>query len=82
MWKLVPSTGEVKIENNPELEMAIEKVRQMNRLYYDFYNNGCCNVVGIERVQCYECGGTEMRKIVMMMMMKCGIVLIVMESVI
>ena len=58
MWKLVPSLGEVKIENNPELEMAIERVRQMNRLYYDFYNNGCCNVVEIERVECFDCGGT------------------------
>tara|TARA_R100000697_G_scaffold60043_2_gene73045 strand:+ start:1014 stop:1679 length:666 start_codon:yes stop_codon:yes gene_type:complete len=45
MYKLVPSSGEVIIKDDKELEKAIENVRQINRLYYDFYNNGCCNVV-------------------------------------
>lgn len=57
MWKLVPPQGEVIIENNDELQEAIENIRQMARLYHDFYNNGCCNVVEVLTETCDECGG-------------------------
>lgn len=58
MWKLVPNRGEVIIEENQKLQNAIEKIRQMARFYYDFYNNGCCNVVDVLYETCYECGGS------------------------
>jgi len=58
MWELIPSNGEVKIKDNKDLETALENLRQINRLYYDFYNNGCCNVVDIERETCQECNGS------------------------
>ena len=58
MWKLVPSHGEVIIESDDKLQEAIENIRQMGKLYYDFYNNGCCNVVEVLSETCYECGGS------------------------
>ena len=58
MYKLVPSRGEVNIEGNEELTVAIENLRQINRLYYDFYNNGCCNVVDVLQDTCEDCGGS------------------------
>ena len=57
MWELVPQSGEVEIPQNKRLEDAIESVRQMARLYYDFYNNGCCNVIETKNEDCYECNG-------------------------
>ena len=58
MWNLIPDSGEVKIPQDLELQQAIESVRGINRLYYDFYNNGCCNVVEADKRDCYECGGS------------------------
>ena len=58
MWNLIPHQGEVIFPQDKELELAIESIRGLNRLYYDFYNNGCCNVVEADKEDCYECGGT------------------------
>lgn len=43
LWRLVPSQGEVILENK-ELQKSVEAFRSITRLYYDVYNNGGCNV--------------------------------------
>lgn len=58
MYNLVPTQGEVKIPKDLELQKSIEDIRQISRLYYDFYNNGCCNVIDTEREECTYCYGS------------------------
>tara|TARA_R100000655_G_C2868964_1_gene172989 strand:+ start:74 stop:520 length:447 start_codon:yes stop_codon:yes gene_type:complete len=43
LWRLVPSQGEVILENK-ELQKSVEAFRNITRIYYDVYNNGGCNV--------------------------------------
>jgi hypothetical protein len=51
LWnELVPSRGAAQTING-------ELIRTIGRLTHDFFNNGNCNVVEIERVDCDECGG-------------------------
>jgi hypothetical protein len=57
MWGLVPSQGEVKIPDNKELEHALEMVRCVSRCYYEYYNNGCCNLTDTETESCEQCEG-------------------------
>ena len=49
--QLVPSSGESDTIHG-------EMIRAVSRLYYDFCNNGNCNVIEIERDTCQECGGS------------------------
>lgn len=48
--ELVPSSGEADTVHG-------EMIRAVSRLFYDFCNNGNCNVREIERDECEECGG-------------------------
>ena len=48
--KLVPSSGEADSIHG-------EMIRAVSRLFYDFCNNGNCNVIEIEQDTCQECGG-------------------------
>jgi len=58
MWRLIPESGEFICPENIKLETAIESVRKLSRVYYDFNNNGCCNSVESVFEMCYECGGS------------------------
>tara|TARA_R110002124_G_scaffold968_2_gene5014 strand:+ start:429 stop:962 length:534 start_codon:yes stop_codon:yes gene_type:complete len=58
MYELVPRNGEFIIKDDEKLQTAIENIRQISRLYYDFYNNGCCNVVEVPTTECTQCGGS------------------------
>lgn len=49
--KLVPSSGEADTVHG-------EMIRAVSRLFYDYCNNGNCNVREIEQDTCYECGGS------------------------
>ena len=52
LWnELVPSRGAAQTING-------ELIRTIDRLTHDFYNNGNCNVVEMEREDCDECGGS------------------------
>ena len=44
LWRLIHQSGEVRL-HNLELQKAVEAVRSISRIYYDFHNNGGCNVV-------------------------------------
>ena len=48
--KLVPSSGEADTVHG-------EMIRATSRLFYDFCNNGNCNVVDFEQESCDNCGG-------------------------
>lgn len=48
--KLVPSSGDADSIHG-------EMIRAVSRLYYDFCNNGNCNVLDYEQDSCQECGG-------------------------
>ena len=49
--KLVPLSGEAETIHG-------EMIRAVSRLYYDFCNNGNCNVLEYEQDTCQECGGS------------------------
>ena len=55
--KLVPSSGEANTVHG-------EMIRSINRLFYDFCNNGNCNVIEVltetetDRYTCSECNGS------------------------
>jgi len=48
--ELVPSRGEADTIHG-------EMIRSVSRLFYDFCNNGNCNVRNFEQESCDECGG-------------------------
>lgn len=48
---LVPARGSAPTING-------ELIRCIGRLTYDFFNNGNCNVIEIERHECESCGGS------------------------
>ena len=49
--KFVPASGEADTIHG-------EMIRAVNRLTYDFCNNGNCNVLEYEQDTCEECGGS------------------------
>jgi hypothetical protein len=49
--ELVPASGEADTVHG-------EMIRAIGRLFYDFCNNGNCNVLDVEREDCDECGGS------------------------
>mgnify|MGYP007077424611 FL=1 len=48
---LVPERGNAETING-------ELIRAINRLYYDKFNNGNCNVLDVVMEECEECGGS------------------------